>query len=178
VEQPAAVDVDGLPRDERGGGAHEERHQGRDVLGPATARDALALDLVLRPRTVPVLSLLDTRPFARYGYVEYADARAYGQQAAEAVTALRALTASGRAADAVEVAREALRALERTYGETDDSDGLIGEVANGLAEAHPEGLPDRPARSGGDRRVALEPPAGRRRRRHGHGPVRPPVGAG
>lgn len=34
-------------------GAHEERHQGRDVLGPATARNALALDLVLRPRTVP-----------------------------------------------------------------------------------------------------------------------------
>ncbi|WP_052499573.1 hypothetical protein [Streptomyces vietnamensis] len=31
--------------------------------------------------------------------------------------------------------REALRALERTYGEIDDSDGLIGDVANGLAEA-------------------------------------------
>ncbi|MGW8359155.1 SWIM zinc finger family protein [Streptomyces wedmorensis] len=128
-----------------------------------------------------ILSLLGTRPFARYGYVEYADARAYGQQAAEAVTTRRALTASGRAADAVEVAREALWALERTYREIDDSDGLIGDVANGLAEAHPEGLPDRPARSGGDRRVALEPPAGRRRRRrrrHGHGPVRLPVGAG
>ncbi|MFD7256199.1 SWIM zinc finger domain-containing protein [Streptomyces sp. NPDC059874] len=85
-----------------------------------------------------ILSLLDTRPFARYGYVEYADARAYGRQAAEAVTALRALTASGRASDAVEVAREALRALGRTYGEIDDSDGLIGAVAAGLAEAHLE----------------------------------------
>ncbi|MCY0941430.1 SWIM zinc finger family protein [Streptomyces antarcticus] len=85
-----------------------------------------------------ILSLLDTRPFARYGYVEYADAHAFGQQAAEAVTALRALTAGGRAADAVEVAREALRALGRTYGEIDDSDGLIGEVATGLAEAHLE----------------------------------------
>ncbi|WP_371675563.1 SWIM zinc finger domain-containing protein [Streptomyces sp. NBC_01276] len=83
-----------------------------------------------------ILSLLDTRPFARYGYVEYADARAYGQQAAEAVTALRALTATGRAAEAVEVAREALRVLGRTYGEIDDSDGLIGDVATGLAEAH------------------------------------------
>ncbi|MEU3776091.1 SWIM zinc finger family protein [Streptomyces sp. NPDC032472] len=83
-----------------------------------------------------VLSLLDSRSFARYGYVEYADARAYGQQAAEAVTALRALTASGRAADAVEVAREALRALGRAYGEIDDSDGLIGDVATRLAEAH------------------------------------------
>ncbi|MFE9633524.1 SWIM zinc finger domain-containing protein [Streptomyces sp. NPDC006463] len=85
-----------------------------------------------------VLSLLDTRPFARYGYVEYADAHAYGRQATEAVTALRALTSSGRAAEAVEVAREALRALGRTYGEIDDSDGLIGEVATGLAEAHLE----------------------------------------
>ncbi|MFJ1563513.1 SWIM zinc finger domain-containing protein [Streptomyces erythrochromogenes] len=85
-----------------------------------------------------ILSLLDTRPFARYGYVEYADAHAYGRQAAEAVTALRALTADGRAADAVDVAREALQALGRTYGEIDDSDGLIGDVATGLAEAHLE----------------------------------------
>ncbi|MCJ0875150.1 SWIM zinc finger family protein [Streptomyces sp. AP-93] len=85
-----------------------------------------------------ILSLLDTRPFARYGYVEYADAHAYGQQASEAATALRALTTSGRAADAVEVAREALATLGRTYGEIDDSDGLVGEVAAGLAEAHLE----------------------------------------
>ncbi|WP_239516310.1 MULTISPECIES: SWIM zinc finger family protein [unclassified Streptomyces] len=85
-----------------------------------------------------ILSLLDTRLFARHGYVEYADAHAYGRQAAEAVTALRTLTASGRSADAVEVAREALRTLGRTYGEIDDSDGLIGDVATGLAEAHLE----------------------------------------
>ncbi|WOX20758.1 hypothetical protein [Streptomyces solicathayae] len=36
-----------------------------------------------------ILSLLDTRFFARYGYVEYADARAYGQQAVKAVTTVR-----------------------------------------------------------------------------------------
>ncbi|MEU8777262.1 SWIM zinc finger family protein [Streptomyces sp. NPDC048606] len=90
---------------------------------------------ILRER---VLSLLDTRPFTRYGYVEYADAHAYGRQASEAVTALRALTASGRAAQAVRVAREALQALGRAYGEIDDSDGLIGNVATGLAEAHLE----------------------------------------
>ncbi|MFB0628979.1 SWIM zinc finger domain-containing protein [Streptomyces sp. AB3(2024)] len=85
-----------------------------------------------------VLSLLDTRPFARYGYVEHADAHAYGRQATEAVTALRALTASGRSAGAVEVAREALQVLGRTYGEIGDSDGLIGDIATGLAEAHLE----------------------------------------
>ncbi|MFG2231319.1 SWIM zinc finger domain-containing protein [Streptomyces sp. NPDC048723] len=93
-----------------------------------------------------ILSLLDTRPFARYGYVEYADARAYGQQATEAVNALRTLTASGQAGAAVEVAREALLALGRAYGEIDDSNGLIGVVATGLAEAHLEAcrtaLPD------------------------------------
>ncbi|MFK0046144.1 SWIM zinc finger domain-containing protein [Streptomyces sp. NPDC090741] len=101
-------------------------------LRAATAGDDSA---IVRER---ILSLLDTRPFARHGYVEYADAHAYGQQAAEAVAALRALTAGGRAADAVEVAREALRTLGRTYGEIDDSDGLIGDVATGLAEAHLE----------------------------------------
>ncbi|MFF3859436.1 SWIM zinc finger domain-containing protein [Streptomyces sp. NPDC002209] len=101
-------------------------------LRAATAGEDTA---VVRER---ILSLLDTRSFARYGYVEYADAHAYAQQAAEAVTALRALTAGGRAADAVEAAREALRALGRTYGEIDDSDGLIGDVATGLAEAHLE----------------------------------------
>ncbi|MQS38567.1 SWIM zinc finger family protein [Streptomyces katsurahamanus] len=99
-------------------------------LRAATAGDDLG---AVRER---VLSLLDTRPFARYGYIEYADAHAYGQQAAEAVTALRTLTDNGRAADAVEASREAMRALGRTYGEIDDSDGVVGTVASGLAEAH------------------------------------------
>lgn len=84
------------------------------------------------------LTLLDTRPFARYGYVEYADARAYGLQAAEAVSVLRNLTATGRATEAVDMAREAVEALARTYGEIDDSDGVIGNVADGLAAAHLE----------------------------------------
>ncbi len=34
VEQLAAVDGDGLPRDERGGGAHNDATRGRNVLGP------------------------------------------------------------------------------------------------------------------------------------------------
>ncbi|WP_051696653.1 SWIM zinc finger family protein [Streptomyces sp. NRRL S-244] len=93
-----------------------------------------------------ILSLLDTRPFAHYGYVEPADTRAYGRQAAAAVTALRALTAAGRAADAVEVAREALHVLGRACGEIEGSDGLIGNVATGPAEARLEfcrtGRPD------------------------------------
>ncbi|WP_406179660.1 SWIM zinc finger domain-containing protein [Streptomyces sp. NBC_01006] len=114
-----------------------DRGRGRRLeLRAATAGDDTA---IVRER---ILSLLDTRPFASYGYVEYA----YGQQAAEAVAALRALTAGGRAADAVEVAREALRTLSRTYGEIDDSDGLIGDIATGLAEAHLEACPPAPTR--------------------------------
>ncbi|KOU35243.1 SWIM zinc finger family protein [Streptomyces sp. WM6378] len=85
-----------------------------------------------------ILGLLDTRPFARYGYVEYADAQAYGLQAAEAVLALRTLTETGRAKEAVEVARDAIEALTRTYGEIDDSDGVIGNVATELASVHLE----------------------------------------
>ncbi|GGV87301.1 hypothetical protein GCM10015535_36770 [Streptomyces gelaticus] len=85
-----------------------------------------------------ILGLLDTRPFARHGYVERADARRYGLQAAEAVSALRTLTETGRAAEAVEVARDSIEALARTYGEIDDFDGSIGDVANGLAAVHLE----------------------------------------
>ncbi|WP_329283986.1 SWIM zinc finger family protein [Streptomyces sp. NBC_00691] len=83
-----------------------------------------------------VLGQLDTRPFARYGSIEYADARAYGLQAAEAVSALRALVRSGRAAEAMEAAREAVTVLGRNYGEIDDSDGAVGDVAEALAEVH------------------------------------------
>ncbi|MFF1339073.1 SWIM zinc finger domain-containing protein [Streptomyces sp. NPDC058290] len=85
-----------------------------------------------------ILALLDTRPFARYGYVEYADARAYGLQASEAISALRTLTETGRATEAVGLARTAIEALALTYGEIDDSDGIIGDVAAGLAAAHLE----------------------------------------
>ncbi|MEV7724876.1 SWIM zinc finger family protein [Streptomyces sp. NPDC087917] len=85
-----------------------------------------------------ILGLLDTQPFARYGYVEYADAHAYGLQAAEAVSALRTLTQTGRATEAVEVAQDAIEALARTYEEIDDSDGVIGNVATELAAAHLE----------------------------------------
>lgn len=85
-----------------------------------------------------VLALLDPRPFARYGYVEYADAHAYTRQAQEAVAALHTLTANGRPADAAALARETIEALCRTYEEIDDSDGAVAEVASRLTEAHLE----------------------------------------
>ncbi|MFI8436842.1 SWIM zinc finger domain-containing protein [Streptomyces sp. NPDC079020] len=124
--------------------------RGRDEL-LSLVREQLAGDRALRRRLElraaaagddldafreRVLGQLDTRPFARYGYVEYAEANAYGLQATEAVSALRTLTESGRAAEAMEVAREAMSVLGRTYGEIDDSDGAVGDVAGALAEVH------------------------------------------
>ncbi|GAA2438813.1 DUF6880 family protein [Streptomyces glaucus] len=101
-------------------------------LRAASARGDLA---AVRAR---VRELLDISPFARYGYVEYADARAYADQAGQAVSAIGALTGSGRAADAVTLAREAMRLLAEAVESVDDSDGRLGQVGADLAEAHLE----------------------------------------
>lgn len=85
-----------------------------------------------------ILALIDPRPFARYGYVEYADAAGYARQVAEAADALCALTTGGRAAQAAALAEEAVEALGKAYGEIDDSDGVVGEAAATVAEAHLE----------------------------------------
>ncbi|GAA3304995.1 SWIM zinc finger family protein [Streptomyces cinereospinus] len=85
-----------------------------------------------------IIALIDPRPFAQYGYIEYPDASGYGRQVAEAASALRALTAGGEAAQAAALAEEALRVLGETYGEIDDSDGVVGEAAAAVAEAHLE----------------------------------------
>ncbi|MGW0584290.1 DUF6880 family protein, partial [Streptomyces sp. NPDC002920] len=85
-----------------------------------------------------VLALLDPRPFARYGYVEYADAPGYARQVAEAADALRALTAGGQAAHAVGLAEESIRALGEAYEEIDDSDGVVGQAVAAVAETHLE----------------------------------------
>ncbi|MFI8520344.1 SWIM zinc finger domain-containing protein [Streptomyces sp. NPDC085481] len=83
-----------------------------------------------------IRELLDIGPFARYGYVEYADARAYAEQAGQAVSAIRSLTASGRAADAMALAREAIGFLAEVVESVDDSDGCLGEIGTDLADAH------------------------------------------
>ncbi|GAA2070571.1 hypothetical protein GCM10009801_21420 [Streptomyces albiaxialis] len=56
-----------------------------------------------------IRELLDIGPFAQHGYVAYADARAYADRAGQAVSAITALTASGRATDATVLARETMR---------------------------------------------------------------------
>lgn len=83
-----------------------------------------------------IRELLDIGPFAQYGYVEYADARAYADQAGQAVSAIGALTGSGRATDAVTLAREAMRLLAEAVESVDDSDGGLGQAGADLADAH------------------------------------------
>ncbi|MFK4144950.1 SWIM zinc finger domain-containing protein [Streptomyces sp. NPDC004065] len=85
-----------------------------------------------------ILVLIDPRPFARYGYVEYADATRYARQVEEAADALRALASGGLAAQAVGLAEEAIRALGRAYEEVDDSDGVVGQAVAAVSEAHLE----------------------------------------
>jgi uncharacterized Zn finger protein len=85
-----------------------------------------------------VMKLLDITPFGRYGYVEYADVSGYAAQAGEAVSALRSLTAAGKAPEAITLAREAMERLRKPYEQIDDSDGAVGEVAADLEEAHRE----------------------------------------
>ncbi|RCH68955.1 hypothetical protein DT019_09985 [Streptomyces sp. SDr-06] len=110
--------------------AHDRRLRRRLELRAASARSDMD---VVRER---VMAFLDVRPFARYGYVEYEDAGAYAEQAAEAVDALRALASGGRADEAVVLAREAIRTLSQTYGEIDDSSGAVGDVGRDLADVH------------------------------------------
>ncbi|MFE4589914.1 SWIM zinc finger family protein [Streptomyces laurentii] len=99
-------------------------------LRAASARGDLA---GIRSR---VRELLDIGPFARYGYVEYADAHAYAGQAGQAVSAIRSLTTSGRAVDALTLTREALGLLTGVAESIDDSDGCLESVATDLADAH------------------------------------------
>ncbi|WP_052682102.1 SWIM zinc finger family protein [Saccharothrix sp. ST-888] len=99
------------------------------------AATAQADPAAIRPR---LAALLSVSRFSRYGYVEYADARAYASQAREAVAAIGALTGAGQAAQAVALAREAVRLLGEVYEQVDDSDGGVGEVVAELGTVHLE----------------------------------------
>ncbi|WP_261399346.1 SWIM zinc finger domain-containing protein [Streptomyces misionensis] len=112
--------------------AEDRRLRRRLELRAAAAHSDLG---TLRDR---ITTLIDPRPFARYGYVEYADAPGYARQVAEAAAALRALSADGRAAHAVGLAEEAIRLLGEACREIDDADGVVGEAAAAVAAAHLE----------------------------------------
>ncbi|ANW18116.1 SWIM zinc finger family protein [Streptomyces clavuligerus] len=110
--------------------AEDRRLRRRLELRAASARGDLA---ALRSR---IRDALDIAPFAQYGHVEYADARAYADQAGQAVSAIRSLTASGRAADAIALAREAIGLLAGVVESVDDSDGWLGGIGTDLADIH------------------------------------------
>ncbi|MEV5771531.1 hypothetical protein AB0L49_09795 [Streptomyces antimycoticus] len=112
--------------------AEDRQLRRRLELRAASARGDLA---AVRAR---IRDLLDISPFAQYGYVEYADARAYADQAGQVVSAIGALTGSGRADDAVTLAREAMKLLADAVESVDDSDGWLGQVGADLADAHLE----------------------------------------
>ncbi|MFI9625501.1 SWIM zinc finger domain-containing protein [Streptomyces sp. NPDC052042] len=112
--------------------AEDRRFRRHLELRVATVRGDLA---EVRAR---VRELLDTGPFAQYEYVDYAAARSYAEQAGQAPSAIRELIGSGRAADAIGLAREAIRLLAEAAESVDDSDGWLGQVGEGLADAHHE----------------------------------------
>ncbi|MEU5976197.1 SWIM zinc finger family protein [Streptomyces sp. NPDC047315] len=127
--------LSGLSRDELLSAVREEVAKDRQLRRRLELRAASAQgDLAgIRSR---IRELLDIGPYAQYGHVEYADARAYADQAGQAVSAVRSLTASGRAADAMTVAREAIGLLAGQFESVDDSDGWLGQVGVDLADAH------------------------------------------
>ncbi|MFI8227943.1 SWIM zinc finger domain-containing protein [Streptomyces sp. NPDC085900] len=127
--------LSGLSKDELLALLHEQTDQDRQLrrrleLRAASAHGDLA---AVRPR---IRDLLDIGPFAQYGYVEYADARAYVTQAMHVTSAIDALTESGRADQAITMAVEAMRLLAEAADSVDDSDGGLGQVGEALADAH------------------------------------------
>ncbi|MEU3090308.1 SWIM zinc finger family protein [Streptomyces massasporeus] len=92
-----------------------------------------AADAAVRAR---VLELVDAGAFSRHGFVDYAEAHAFGDRIGEAADALHTLVSSGRTAAAVALAREAIETAQRSYGQVDDSSGYVGGAINALADAH------------------------------------------
>ncbi|MGW4027912.1 SWIM zinc finger family protein [Streptomyces sp. NPDC004838] len=127
--------LSGLPREELLAVVRDEIAEDPNVRRRLELRAASARGDVAEVRS-RIRELLDIGPFAQYGHVEYADARAYADQAAQAVSAVRSLTGSGRAADAMAMAREAIGLLAGVVESVDDSDGWLGQIGADLAEAH------------------------------------------
>ncbi|MFE0646870.1 SWIM zinc finger domain-containing protein [Streptomyces sp. NPDC058877] len=127
----------GLPREDLLALVREEMAEDRQLRRRLEVRAASARGDLAEIRS-RIRELLDIGPFAQYGYVEYADARAYADQAGQAVRAIRSLTASDRAADATALAREAIDLLARVVEDVDDSDGGLGQIGADLADAHHE----------------------------------------
>ena len=132
--------LEGLSREELLDLLREQLSRDRDLRCRLEARAAAARagGVDLTEVRAKIARLLDVRRHAQYGYVEYHDASAFAAQAAEVVTTIRSMTAAGRSAMAVPLARDAITMLGDVYEQVDDSSGVIGEVAAGIEEAHRE----------------------------------------
>ncbi|MEU9914732.1 hypothetical protein [Streptomyces sp. NPDC051001] len=124
-----------LSKDELLALVHEQVDQDRQLRRRLEVRAASARGDLAEVRA-RIRELLDIGPFARYGYVEYADARAFADQAAQVVCAIDAVTDSGQANEAIDMAVEGMRLLTQAADSIDDSDGRLGEVGAGLVDAH------------------------------------------
>lgn len=78
------------------------------------------------------------RAFAVRGFIDYRDMRALLARAEPASALLRDLIASGRAAEALELADYAMRQGLSAYERIDDSAGGFGELLRKIAELHLE----------------------------------------
>ncbi len=93
------------------------------------------------------------------GFVDYRGAYDYARGIEEAVDAVEELLKEGHAAEAIELAEHALRAVEEAVGSVDDSDGHMGGILERLQEIHrkackkakpdPEALARQEAQAGG-----------------------------
>ncbi|MCP9986447.1 hypothetical protein LUX01_06815 [Streptomyces sudanensis] len=127
--------LSGLSREELLALVRDEMAEDRGLRRRLELRSATARGDLAEVRS-HVRGLLDIGPFARHGYVAYADARAYADQAGQAASAIGELAGSGRAAEAVALAREAIGLLAAAAEDVDDSDGWLGEIAADLADVH------------------------------------------
>ncbi|MFF2850636.1 SWIM zinc finger domain-containing protein [Streptomyces sp. NPDC058001] len=127
--------LSGLSRDELLTLVQDEAAEDRNVRRRLELRAASAQGDLAGVRS-RVRELLDIGPFTQHGYVGYADARAYANQAGQAVSAIRSLTRSGRAADAMALARDAIGLLAGTVESVDDSEGWLGQIGADLADVH------------------------------------------
>jgi len=136
--------LEGLSRDDLLTLVREQVRQDRDLRRRLELR-AAAAGPDLGDVRARVRELLDVRGFSRYGAIEYADAQAYSAQVDEVAAVIDGLTGGGRAAEAAEIAGQALSAVVQALEQADDSDGWIGASAQALADAHARACAAAPA---------------------------------
>jgi hypothetical protein len=114
------------------------------LIDRAHEDEALARQLLLRAArpasgaTADVASMrtLIDQAFAYREFVPYREVGGYVRGIEEAIDALAALLAEGRADDVVALAEHALKSAERALDHLDDSDGLMADVIGRLEELH------------------------------------------